>query len=92
MSRLQVAVNRLPPDHPALSKIATIDLPKLPDSAQILYVPATVSHIYADILENLKRDRVQIQTVQSISELKFANNDYSDLGKELFGLPHSCNI
>jgi len=75
-SKLRVVMKRLPPEHPALSK-ASIDLQPLPESAQLLPVPATVSHIFADILDNVRRDRVRIQTV---SELKFAANDYRDLG------------
>jgi hypothetical protein len=48
----------------------------------MLSVPATLTHVFADILKNRRQPRLGIAMVASISETDFASNDFTAVGKK----------
>jgi hypothetical protein len=78
-AKLRVVLERLPQDHPKLRK-AVIDLPAKRKATHLLPIPATVRHVFADVIEN-----IEVGTVQTKSETSFAVEDFSQLGANEIG-------
>ena len=76
--KLRVALTRLGRDHPDVPQVR-IDLVANRESNQLLPIPITVAHIFADILENLEKEKnIRLGVAQTISEVAF--NDHRELG------------
>ena len=79
--KLRVALNRIDKDHPSIPRVR-IDLLAKRESNHLLPIPITVAHIYADILQNLGKEKdIRLGVAQTISEIAF--NNPRELGRDI---------